>query len=240
MDLDARIKELEEKKARLLKKQDDLISQIKTRHPEFYAWAVQHRIDFTNLAKYAANIAAAFAIIMTPGNISIQWVPDKAQAAEPTPIVKVIEVEELRGKTEDEKAAIVKERYGPIIEDVSDKYNIDPNIIFATIMIESGGNTYAVRSEPSIGDASYGLGQILYGTARGIGYEGTPEGLFNPETNIDLIGKYHRRNLDVYGGNLTPQQLTTAYNAGSPYNTPYPGHIAKFDRWFEKLGNLMV
>ena len=106
-------------------------------------------------------------------------------------------------------------------------------------MIESGGNPRAVRYEPRLNDASYGLGQLLYSTARGLGYAGTPAGLYDPETNIDLIARYHRRNLDHYG-HLTAEELTTAYNTGSPYKKPWSGHLAKFNKWYNRVESLEV
>jgi soluble lytic murein transglycosylase-like protein len=39
---------------------------------------------------------------------------------------------------------------------------------------------------------NYGLMQIRYNTARGLGYEGKPEGLFDPETNLKYAIKYLR------------------------------------------------
>lgn len=106
-------------------------------------------------------------------------------------------------------------------------------------MVESGGDTFAIRHEPRINDASYGLGQLLYGTARGLGYRGTPEGLYDPETNIYLIAKYHKRNFDHYQ-DLNSEQLTVAYNTGSPFKRPHPGHLAKFDKWYNSLANMEV
>jgi len=153
--------------------------------------------------------------------------------------VKPITPSELRGKTEIERANLVWTRYGYLIRLSATQYDLDPNLIFATIMVESSGNTFAIRHEPRIKDASYGLGQILYGTARGIGYRGSPEGLFDPATNIDLIARYHKRNFDRYQ-ELDPQGLTTAYNTGSPYKRPHPGHLAKFDKWYHSLANLKV
>lgn len=47
---------------------------------------------------------------------------------------------------------------------------------------------------------------MLYGTATLIGYQGNPEGLYDPYTNIDLMARYLRRNLDVYD-NLTTDEL---------------------------------
>jgi hypothetical protein len=240
MDLQSKINELRKKKEELLAEQEQLIEDIKTRHRAFYDWMVETKIDPRSLGKYAVNISAAF--IFTFGALTPSSPPDfyKPSIPPPPPEVVIIKPEELSGKTDEEKAAMVWQRYGFVIKQVAGKYSLDPNLIFATIMLESGGNTYAIRYEPQINDTSYGLGQILYGTARSMGFEGTPEQLYDPEINIDLIGKYHRYNLDTYGNNLNAEQLTIAYNSGSPYNHPYPGHLNKFRNWFDKVRNLVV
>lgn len=250
------INSLRQKKEDLLNQQDELINLIKTKHPDFYSWAVKNNIDFRDLSIYAANIATAFTITINSLGTPLASLQFDANSVLNTPKqevntlntnntnknneIKLIEVSELSGLSESQKAVIVYDRYGPIINDVAQKYQLDPKLILATILLESGGNTYAIRHEPQINDASYGLGQILYGTAKLIGFEGTPDDLYNPEINIDLIGKYHRRNMDVYGPNLTPEQLTIAYNAGSPYSSPYPGHLQKFNKWFREARHLIV
>jgi len=239
MNESKKIKELKDKRDKLIEKQKNLIETLKTKHSEVYKWLIENDIDLEHLGQYSANIAAAFAIAATTiGKFPLE----KHTSTQPelTPQVRIIMVDELAGKTEEEKAQLVWDRYGHVIDRVAQKYNLDPKIIFATIMIESGGNTFAVRREPQINDASYGLGQILFGTAVALEFEGQPQDLFDPEVNIELVGRYHRRNLDAYGGNLTPQQLTIAYNSGSPYNTPLPGHVDKFNRWFEKASDFVV
>ena len=241
MDLQDQLQQLQKQKEQLLQKQASLIEDLKVRHSDIYNWFLDDSIDLRSLAKYSANIAAALAIVLKPGDFSVKWVSDKkTEAPKLEPVVRLIEVDELAGKTEDEKVKLVQERYGHIIKRAAEKYSVDEKLILATIMLESGGNTYAVRQEPQINDASYGLGQILYGTARGMGFKGSAEEMFDPEVNIELTARYHRRNMDVYGQELTPTQLTTAYNAGSPYSTPYPGHLTKFEKWYEKVGNLLV
>lgn len=215
--------------ADLKNKKRELIEKFKTEHPEIYSWLVENHIDLQSLGKYSANIATALAVTFST-NTAVNTIIPKPL----TPHVKIIEKEELYGLNEDERGGLVWERYGHIIKRVAKKYDLDSGVIFATIMIESGGNTYAIRHEPQIGDSSYGLGQILFGTAVLLEYEGSPQQLYDPETNIELIGRYHRRNLDVYG-NLSPQQLTIAYNTGNPYSTPHPGHLDKFNRWFSKV-----
>lgn len=232
----SKIKVLKQKKDELDKKQAALLEKFKTEHGDLYTWFVENEIDLNNLSKYSLNIAAAFVISMNV--LDLYYKPtDKLDL---TPQVQIIQVDELRGLNEDQKAKLVWERYGHIINRVAKKYDLDPKLIFATIMIESGGNTYAVRYEPRINDASYGLGQILFGTAIGLEFEGTPQQLFDPEVNIELIGRYHKRNMTVYGGKLTPQELTTAYNTGSPYNKALPGHLNKFNKWYEKAGGFVI
>ena len=68
--------------------------------------------------------------------------------------------------------------------------HIPDGLTLATIDSESSFNPDAIRQEPAINDASYGLMQILYSTAKDRGYKGLPEGLFDPETNITFGTAY--------------------------------------------------
>jgi soluble lytic murein transglycosylase-like protein len=68
----------------------------------------------------------------------------------------------------------VKRRYG--FEHVPD------GLTLATIDTESNFQADAIREEEK--DNSYGLMQILEGTARDMGFKGDPEDLLDPETNI--------------------------------------------------------
>jgi len=213
-----------------------LINKLREENAPVYNWFIERGIDLAHLGKYITSLSAAIAVATTSSPV----IPISAN--EPVEIEASVHIrpEELRGKTDLEKANLVWSRYGHLIRASANKYDLDPNLIFATIMIESGGNTYAIRQEPRINDASYGLGQILYGTARGIGYKGTPTGLFDPAINIDLIAKYHKRNYDHYQEELSPEDLTVAYNTGSPYKKAWPGHLKKFDKWYNSLSSLEV
>jgi soluble lytic murein transglycosylase-like protein len=213
-----------------------LLDKLKLKNPAVYDWFLSRGIEVQNLGKYTSGIAMAIALVTARPVQPVQAL-ETAPAIQAS--VKPITVSELKGKTDLERANLVWTRYGYLIRLSAEKYDLDPNLIFATIMVESGGNTYAIRQEPRIHDASYGLGQLLYNTARGIGYRGTPEGLFDPAVNIDLIAKYHRRNFDHYK-DLDSVELTTAYNTGSPYKRPHPGHLTKFDKWYNSLANLEV
>ena len=124
-----------------------------------------------------------------------------------------------------------KFRHKDIISKISIKYEVDPQLIYATIMTESEGNEMAYRYEPHLGEPSLCMGQILVSTARGLGFKGDPKEMYDPEICIDLIGKYYRNFLDSHGF-LSPQQLARAYNTGSPFKRPVRGHIIRFNSWF--------
>jgi soluble lytic murein transglycosylase-like protein len=215
----------------------NLLTRLKKQNPELYAWFVSRSIDLQNLGKYTSAIAMAISLAVSQPVIAARQ--DSQPLVEEEGQLSLIQVAELKGKNDLERAVLVWQRYGHLIRHSAAEYDLDPNLIFATIMVESGGNTYAIRQEPRIHDASYGLGQILYTTARGIGYRGKPEGLFDPAINIDLIACYHKRNFDRYT-ELNPTELTVAYNTGSPYKRPHPGHLKKFEKWYHSLANLEI
>lgn len=128
-----------------------------------------------------------------------------------------------------------KFKYMEIIKKVADKYNLDPQVIYATIMTESEGDESAFRYEPHIKDASLCMGQILISTAKQLGFTGDPKEMYKPEVCIDLVGKYHRNMLDTHG-DLSLNQLAAAYNTGSPWKRPVPGHISRFRMWYNGEG----
>jgi len=126
-----------------------------------------------------------------------------------------------------------KFKFKDLIAVTSQKYDLDPQLIYATIMTESEGNEYAYRYEPHLNEPSICMGQILVSTARNLGFKDDPVEMFEPDTCIDLIGKYHRNMLDTYQS-LTPQQLARAYNTGSPWKRPVYGHLARFNMWYHE------
>lgn len=106
--------------------------------------------------------------------------------------------------------------------------------INAVILTESNGNPTAFRSEPKINDASYGLMQLLYSTAKALGYSGTSEGLYTPDVNIRLGAKLLGELRGRYGDDFA--RVYSAYNSGSPdkykTNTQVAANVAR------ALGNL--
>lgn len=80
---------------------------------------------------------------------------------------------------------------------------------------ESSFNPRAFRPEPQIKDASRGLMQVLYGTAKWIGYTGSPEGLFDPSASIaagaDVLRRYYGLATATGGG---WEDTISMFNAG--------------------------
>lgn len=79
--------------------------------------------------------------------------------------------------------------------------------------VESAFNPKAILGEPSHNDASRGLLQILFTTAKGVGYKGTPDGLFDPATNLQFGALFIRKLLQKYPNLL---DVIASYNAGFP------------------------
>lgn len=71
-------------------------------------------------------------------------------------------------KEDCEKYLKGSEKYIDLINQYADKYNVDPALVAAIVEQESTWNPNAYRYEPLINDASYGLMQTLYGTAKGM------------------------------------------------------------------------
>lgn len=91
-------------------------------------------------------------------------------------------------------------RYAPVVQAAAQQWGVPVKLANALIEHESRWNPLAVREEPKQDadpktpgiqpDASRGLTQILYRTAVGQGYTGTPGGLFDAATNVRYGLKY--------------------------------------------------
>ena len=103
------------------------------------------------------------------------------------------------------------DRFYTLMTESADRHMIAQSYLQAIIHQESGGNERALRKEPRLHDASYGLMQLLGRTARGLGFTGPFEGLFSPRTNIGLGARY-------FAGLVKKHQETGAalahYNGG--------------------------
>lgn len=93
-------------------------------------------------------------------------------------------------------------------------YDVPSSWIQSIITAESSRNPNAHNS----GDG-YGLMQLLPSTSRDMGYLGTPEGLFDIDTNIAVGTKYIAWIRDRWPGYRDDlRYIYSAYNSGRPEN----------------------
>jgi len=101
-------------------------------------------------------------------------------------------------------------RYSDIVLQASLTHGIEPALIYAVILSESGFDRYAVSHAGAVG-----LMQIMPSTAEFIarqrGIEFNKEMLFDPATNIDF-GTYYLARMYKRFGNM--REAIAAYNAG--------------------------
>jgi soluble lytic murein transglycosylase-like protein len=114
-----------------------------------------------------------------------------------------------------EAAALVRNvaRYDALVMAASLRYGVPSVLLKALIAVESAGNERAFNPETgSTGGPSRGLMQIQEATARGLGFSGPWERLFDPVVNIDLGARLVRQLWDQFKGNLA--DIVAAYNGG--------------------------
>lgn len=93
--------------------------------------------------------------------------------------------------------------FHPIIVRVANEHEIDPALIKAIIMAESGYNPKAISKR-----GAAGLMQLMPGTAEALGVED----IFNPEHNINGGVLYFKGLVDLFEGDV--KLALAAYNAG--------------------------
>ncbi len=115
--------------------------------------------------------------------------------------------------------------YEDIIQSASKEYGIAPALIKAIIKVESNWDPKAKRYEAHLDDTSWGLMQILLGTARYVSNNPnlTAEQLVQPTVNI-LIGTKYLKDLNDKYKNL--DDTIASYNAGRP--------VMKFNKYINQ------
>src|SRR3972149_11092381 len=78
----------------------------------------------------------------------------------------------------------IAEPYNGLVAKHAAANGVSESLVRRIIRIESRGNPRVVNK------GNYGLMQIRLGTARGVGYRGTAQGLLDPDTNMTYAVKY--------------------------------------------------
>jgi len=110
------------------------------------------------------------------------------------------------------------------ILEASKASGVPVSIIKGFIAAESAFNPKAFKAEPQIQDGSYGLMQILHRTARGMGYQGPPEGLYEPAQNTRFGALLLRQ---LFKRFENPLDAISAYNQGRPRKAAESTAISK-------------
>ena len=106
-----------------------------------------------------------------------------------------------------------KERlFHPIILQAASRHEIDPALVKAIIMAESGYNPNAISQR-----GAKGLMQLMPSTAEALGVED----VFNPEQNISGGVRYFKKLVNRFDGDI--KLALAAYNAGSNKVRHYQG-----------------
>lgn len=112
--------------------------------------------------------------------------------------------------TRTETATLV-DRFYTLITESALRHQVSQSYLQAIIHQESGGNPRALRLEPRIHEASYGLMQLLGRTAKRLGFRGPLADLYDPRINIPLGARYFSGLLTKY---REPGAALAHYNGG--------------------------
>lgn len=132
--------------------------------------------------------------------------------SEPTQTIVNIKSIKIKTKAKKREVKTSEQLYYPIVVKISLKYKVDPLLVKAVIVAESGFNANAVSRV-----GAQGLMQLMPRTAKELGVEDS----FNPEHNINGGVKYLKKLLTKYNGNV--EIALAAYNAGCRNVRKYRG-----------------
>ena len=110
-------------------------------------------------------------------------------------------------------------RFDRLISRYSAAYDVPESLIHRVVKRESNYNPKAYHA------GNYGLMQIRYRTAKGLGYEGSPPGLYDAETNLKYAVKYLKGAWLVAGHD--EKRADWLYRTGYYYDAKRKGMLDK-------------
>jgi soluble lytic murein transglycosylase-like protein len=137
---------------------------------------------------------------------TLQWegsAVSSGDKATPTPVPAPASTEVQRPKAPSTGVDRTAEQYRPLVESISRRNGVDPNLIDAMIRTESNYNPWAVSPKGALG-----LMQLIPETGRRYGVSN----FFDPEQNIEGGVRYMKYLLEMFDGNV--DLSLAAYNAG--------------------------
>lgn len=124
------VKQLTQLRNDLLKHQEFLIEQLKTKCPKADEFLVESKIDIYDLSKYSANISTALVIAIASGAVSDEAI-DKISVkddilASSTDVshlstISGLNPTDLQGLTLEQKIEKIRSHYEPVISHISKK-----------------------------------------------------------------------------------------------------------------------
>jgi soluble lytic murein transglycosylase-like protein len=110
-------------------------------------------------------------------------------------------------------------RLDRLIAAYSAAYDVPASLVHRVVKRESNYNPGAYHA------GNYGLMQIRYRTAKGMGYEGSPHGLLDAETNLKYAVRYLKGAWLVAGG--SEKRADRLYQTGYYYDAKRKGMLDK-------------
>ena len=158
-----------------------------------------------------ALAALGFAVAPAFADELLYYVKDGRMVITNTPSRRDMKpVPRIRGGPAERATTLPATPYDPYIDMVSRENGVDPSLVKAVALVESGFNARAVSSK-----GAQGLMQLMPKTAAQYGVTN----IHDPYQNLNAGAKHLRELLDRYDGNVT--LALAAYNAGSGAVTRY-------------------
>jgi len=108
-------------------------------------------------------------------------------------------------------------------------FNLPVGLIDSLCYVESKHDITKIHKDDGTSD-SLGVCQVKWTTAHDLGFNGTPEQLMNPQTNIYYAAKYLSHQIARYHGDITKGVI--AYNRGHAGRLTVTSYSSKvFKQW---------